>query len=234
MNGKLMALIIAVNYFISPVDLAPGILIDDFIACSSRLPYRSKKHLRLKEVMTTLSKTLTEQKVLKKLGIPDFRHMTKDKVVSFATMLPKMNPDVAKKALEQFPEFAASTKEIISYFKDTIDKGFNSNNDSVQNFYRTCDNIIATLEKQLEDGKLSFEEKNILIDKMISLAEMKSAKDTENKRFILDIVKTVGMIFGGCILCVASLLGLQTDALVAPSNEDSEDSDSGDEINDPE
>ena len=62
-----------------------------------------------------MSKTLTEQKVLKKLGIPDFRHMTKDKVVRFASMLPKMNPEVAKKALEQFPEFAASTKEIVSY-----------------------------------------------------------------------------------------------------------------------
>ncbi len=32
MNGKVVALIIAVIYFISPVDLAPGILIDDFIA----------------------------------------------------------------------------------------------------------------------------------------------------------------------------------------------------------
>ena len=176
--------------------------------------------------MTTLSKTLTEQKVLKKLGIPDFRHMTKDKVVSFATMLPKMNPEVAKKALEQFPEFAASTKEIVSYFKETIDKGFDANNDSVQNFYRTCDNIIAILEKQLEDGELSFEEKNILIDKMISLAEMKNAKDTENKRFILDTVKTVGTCLFGFVLVGAALLGLQTDALTTPSNDDSDDSDS--------
>lgn len=32
MNGKIIVLIIALIYFISPVDLAPGILIDDFIA----------------------------------------------------------------------------------------------------------------------------------------------------------------------------------------------------------
>ena len=184
--------------------------------------------------MTTLSKTLTEQKVLKKLGIPDFRHMTKDKVVSFATMLPKMNPEVAKKALEQFPEFAASTKEIVSYFKETIDKGFDANNDSVQSFYRTCDNIIAILEKQLEDGELSFEEKNILIDKMITLAEMKSAKDTENKRFIMDKVKTAGAFLLGIVITGAALLGLQTDALAAPSNDDSDDSDSDDSVIDAE
>ncbi len=184
--------------------------------------------------MTTLSKTLNEQIVLKRLGIPDFRHMTKDKVVSFATMLPKMNPEVAKKALEQFPEFTASIKEIVSYYKETIDKGFDSNNESVQSFYRTCDNIIATLEKQLEDGKLSFEEKSILIDKMIFLAELKSAKDTENKRFITNTFKTVGGILLGAGLILATVLGLQTDAFSAPTNDDSDDSYSGDGTGDEE
>ena len=44
---------------------------------------------------------LSEKKVLKKLGIPDFRHMTKDKVMGFASMLNQMDPEVAKKALEK-------------------------------------------------------------------------------------------------------------------------------------
>ena len=30
--------------------------------------------------------TISEKKVLKKLGISDFRHMTKDKIVKFANM----------------------------------------------------------------------------------------------------------------------------------------------------
>lgn len=47
--------------------------------------------------------TLSEKKVLKKLGIPDFRHMTKDKVMSFATMLPYMDPEVAKKGARAVP-----------------------------------------------------------------------------------------------------------------------------------
>ena len=44
-----------------------------------------------------MSKYLTEQKVLRKLGIPDFRHLTKDKVIKMAAMLDKMYPEVAKK-----------------------------------------------------------------------------------------------------------------------------------------
>ena len=51
-----------------------------------------------KEVM--MKHSMTEDKVLRKLDIPDFRHMTKDKVVSFVSMLPQMDPEVAKCALE--------------------------------------------------------------------------------------------------------------------------------------
>ena len=46
-----------------------------------------------------MKRTIKEKKVLKKLGIPDFRHMTKDKIIKFATMLPYMDPLVAKAAL---------------------------------------------------------------------------------------------------------------------------------------
>lgn len=45
---------------------------------------------------------LTEKQVLKKLDIPDFRHMTKAKVMQFASMLPYMNTEVAKRHLNNF------------------------------------------------------------------------------------------------------------------------------------
>ena len=46
-----------------------------------------------------MNRTLSEQKVLKKLDIPDFRHLTKDKIIAFASLLPQMDTEVAKKAL---------------------------------------------------------------------------------------------------------------------------------------
>jgi hypothetical protein len=59
-----------------------------------------------------MSKTLTEQKVLKKLGIQDFRCLTKDKVLTMASMLDKMDPEVAKKAIEQFQNFSDTMSEV--------------------------------------------------------------------------------------------------------------------------
>lgn len=47
-----------------------------------------------------MSKQLTEAQVLEKLNIPDFRHLSKDNVMSFASMIQDMDPEVAKKALE--------------------------------------------------------------------------------------------------------------------------------------
>ena len=44
-----------------------------------------------------VSRPYNELQVLKKLDIPDFRHMTKDKVIAFASMIPRMDPEVAKK-----------------------------------------------------------------------------------------------------------------------------------------
>lgn len=86
--------------------------------------------------------TLSEKKVLKKLGIPDFRHMTKDKVMSFATMLPYMDPEVAKKALEQFPSFKDLAGDMVTQYKTIVDKAFEENRISQQAFYDACNSII--------------------------------------------------------------------------------------------
>ena len=96
-----------------------------------------------------MNRTLTEANVLKKLDIEDFRHLTKDKVITMASMLDRMDPEVAKKALEQFPEFAKTTKEMLIEYKDTLDKGLQNNKDSVQAYYDACQSIIDSLQKQL-------------------------------------------------------------------------------------
>lgn len=96
-----------------------------------------------------MARSLTEQKVLKKLGIDDFRHLTKDKVITMASMLDRMDPEVAKKAIEQFPEFAHTMKDILNDYKQTLDKALDENGDSVKSYYSSCDAIITSLQKEL-------------------------------------------------------------------------------------
>ena len=114
-----------------------------------------------------MNKTITEQKVLKKLGIEDFRHLTKDKVITMASMLDKMEPEVAKKAIEQFPNFSNTMKEILHDYKDVLDKAQVTNDESVKSFYNSCDMTISSLQKELERDDQTFEERKYIIEKMI-------------------------------------------------------------------
>ena len=132
-----------------------------------------------------MARSLTEAQVLKKLNIADFRHLTKDKVISMATMLDKMDPEVAKKALEQFPEFSSTMRQVLTEFKHSLDEGMKQNADSVKSYYETCDAIIASCQKELEKDTLSFDERSFILEQMVILLKLKGDKDSENKRFIV-------------------------------------------------
>lgn len=158
-----------------------------------------------------MSRALTEEQVLKKLGIPNFRYMTKEKVVSFATMLPQIDPEVAKKLLDQFPEFSKSVLEIAKNYKDTLEKGLEENSSSTKICYETCNAIINSLTKLLEKQDLSHEERSDVINKMIELSKMVHEKDTENKQFILKVLAIAGATTFAVGGVVASVLGTNLD-----------------------
>ena len=153
---------------------------------------------------------MSEAKVLKKLDIADFRHLTKDKVIKMASMLDKMDPEVAKKALEQFPEFANTTKEMLTEYKESLDKGLESNNESVKAVYDTYNAIITSLQKKLENENLTFEQKKYIIEQMKDVAEKVDKKDTENKRFIAYMATLATIVVGGTVAVLASVLGGNT------------------------
>lgn len=158
-----------------------------------------------------MSQSLTEEKVLKKLHIEDFRHLTKDKVIKMASLIDRMDPEVAKKALEQFPEFASTAKEMLVEYKNTLDKGLDNNKESVQIYYDSCQSIIKALEKQLEDDTLAFEERKYVIDKMLEVSRIMGDKDSENKKFIVTMAITGVAALGAVAMALASALGGNTE-----------------------
>lgn len=139
-----------------------------------------------------MAKLMNEKQVLKKLDIPDFRHITKDHVITLTSMLDKVDPEVAKKALEQFPEFASLAKEMVVEQKRIIDKAFEENAKGVEAYYAACKQILDALEKQLDKDDLTSEERSEIIDNMLAVAENMSRKDAENKKFHLDAIKYFG------------------------------------------
>jgi hypothetical protein len=54
---------------------------------------------------------ISEKRALKKLGIDDFRHLTKANVVQLASMVDKMEPEVAKKHWSSSLNFLGQLKQ---------------------------------------------------------------------------------------------------------------------------
>ena len=156
-----------------------------------------------------MSRSLTEAKVLRKLDIPDFRHLAKDKVVSFVSMLPYMDPDVAKHALEQFPDFAETGLAIVGCIKDSLETVVSGNNANMAEFNARCQEALTSLEAELKREDLSDEGRKLVIDGIMGIIEMISKKDSENKEFLSRLLHGVILVSAFTLTCLAAALGLR-------------------------
>lgn len=75
----------------------------------------------------TMYKYNTEEAVLNEVGIPDFQSMRKKNFPKFMSIYNEINPDIVMKALEQFPEFMNSTKDMLTQYKKILSKSMKSN-----------------------------------------------------------------------------------------------------------
>lgn len=169
---------------------------------------------------------LTEKQVLKKLDIPDFRHLSKDKIITFFSMLPDMDPEVSKKAIEQFPTYASTVKELVSEYKSLLDQALMDNAESVQYHHDICNSILDTLSKMLEQEELSSEEKKYFIEQMLEVESRVRQKDTENKKYRLKIVGLASVVVVAFIGSLAAILGANSGmSLPNLSSDDTDDYD---------
>lgn len=89
--------------------------------------------------------TPVEQRVLSMMQRTDFKNISKNDILSFASELGKMRPDVAKDIIAQFPAYSAMINQIISECKNELDKILDSDDKSAERFYDTTDKELADL-----------------------------------------------------------------------------------------
>lgn len=169
-----------------------------------------------------MKKQLTEQQVLDLLDIPDFRHLSKDKVMKFTSSLPDMEPSVAISALQQFPKFAETSIEIIECYKQIVGKELDHNADNMKSFNDTCQVVIVSLQSLLDKDDLTIEEKNKVIDKMMSVLQMQADKDSENKKWQQKILFGLGAIVTVAVGLLAASIGANAEIKTKNDDEDAD------------
>lgn len=152
---------------------------------------------------------MTEREVLDVLGIENFRQMTKEKVVSFASMINEMDPEVAMKALEQFPEFAKTIVALATDFKGILEHSVTTNIELAKASIAVCQSVIDCLSAQVTQVQ-SFEEKKYYLALMRELSTDVCGYAAQCQKENNLLTEKAGIVIGILIGLLASALGMRS------------------------
>lgn len=166
-----------------------------------------------------MAELMTEQEVLEKLKIKDFRYMSKDKVVAaFSSMLPNMSPEVALKALDQFPSYAQTMTDIAVQYKDVLVNSVNSGSVSTQQSIAICQTVIDNLKTQLDNDNMTFEERKFYVEQMQQTARIVQEINSEHHSFILKCIGYSVLAVTFIVGSLAAVLGGNIDVRTPKNN----------------
>jgi len=166
-----------------------------------------------------MRRSYTEKQVLKKLGISDFRHLSKDKVIKFASMVPNMQPEVAKKALEQFPNFASTSLDLMRDYKEIFEEAIADEREGAQVTYEMYRRIMDSDQKILEN-ELSFEQEMLILDHMKAVADAVASFNRERSQDRLKLLAIAGSVATAAIAILGAALGSNISLAQDNDNED--------------
>ncbi|MBQ6518504.1 MAG: hypothetical protein IJI14_07285 [Anaerolineaceae bacterium] len=159
---------------------------------------------------------LTADQVKEYLNIPDFRHITKDKLIEFVSTIPDMDKEVAIKAIEQFPEFCNYAKVMVAHYETMCQSILNENGQSAQIVMNGYEQTLKVLAELAKNDDLDPADKRFFAEKMVEVADRMAAFDTSNKSFLAGITKCFTYFAGGSILLGVSLLGVKIIGRMVP------------------
>ena len=155
-----------------------------------------------------LNPLITEEDVKNYLGVPDFRHVSKDVLVKFVSAIPYINSDVAIKIIEQYPTYSTCAQAFVQHYTTLYDNILKDNSKSVEAAMKGYQTTLDAIREMSKSEKVSPEDKRFYAEKMVIVADKMAALDAENKRYHEEMSRFVGGIIGFCLLIGASILGV--------------------------
>ncbi|OKJ72203.1 hypothetical protein [Streptomyces sp. CB02460] len=138
---------------------------------------------------------VNEAAIKRKLGIPNFRNLSKDKVLKLAAAMPGMATEVRLKLIEQFPAFKDLGKANIDAVKEAHKSTLAANENSQNHFYKASQDQRDALQADLDRDDLSWAQREALHDRLDQNVRRVGEKDSENKQFLgagMKLVATAG------------------------------------------
>lgn len=160
--------------------------------------------------MKSLIKKDPEKAFLNYYGYDDGRNIKMKDMVGMFSALNELEPEVAIKAIEQFPELAKTTvtmaKQFCEVSLDTLKKHQESCKDTLL-FLRERANFIEGL---VNAGLTNEEETKYFVDKLMELSQMAVEVHNNNQNFFLKFASENGKYLVGMMGLIIITLGVSS------------------------
>ena len=136
----------------------------------------------------------------------NFKNLSKNDVLSYASKLNELRPEVAKQVLAQYPEVVKllqtsmdeyrkmlaeiieSDDKSIEHFHSVVDKEMEQIESSREQFYDFASKVRANLSRCLDEPNLSLEEQKEIREQEMEIFRIVSQKDTEIREKEMELV----------------------------------------------
>lgn len=135
----------------------------------------------------------TDQDVLSAIGAKDFRSITKKQIKEFAALFDDMDHDLAIRCIEQFPDFAKTSIEIIKCLDDTCTDAIKSAHIEDTQVIETYQSILDDLRFMLKKDDISDETRMYIMEKEVEIGDKVARLSIEHKEFLRSIFKDIGI-----------------------------------------
>lgn len=149
----------------------------------------------------------TEKQVLEIFGKCDFRHISKDDVVGYVSMIQNLEPEVAKRVIEQYPELVKLIYETLSDYKETAEKVIDSDDKSTEQCYGIYDKVLSDLGKCLDKDDISVEERREIREQEMEIARMAEKAHIRKNDFNWKIMSAASFVAITVVGIGAGVLG---------------------------
>ena len=165
-----------------------------------------------------------ERQVLSLMERIDFKNLSRNDVISYASKLNELRPEVATQVLEQFPELAKLIQSLMVEYKDILENIVASDDASTNQVYKIlnkelegadesrkqyiefADKVRSDLSKCLDNLDLTQEQQKEIREQEMETAGMADRKDSEKKAFNWKVL-------GSASVVILTAVGIGTSAL---------------------
>ena len=151
----------------------------------------------------------SENKALRRERRSVAGQMARGLVNGVVSMLPQMDPEVAMRALDQFPSFADACSTIIGCLRDGLGTTEDRNAANMDAFNAQTREALNALEAELAKDDLSDEGRRQVVEGILAIIKDVGQRDTANKEFLSGLFQGVLIAAVVTIICVGVPLGLK-------------------------